>query len=134
MEEKPQHKLKSISIKEEKYYFNPFIFQIMIIFLILVIVVSGLAYGFSAEKSFYIVCDKKLNSTCENPLYNNFNYCGKNIPSNDYICKTEFLPSGFVYGSPPPMIYNLFGTLTILSFFLALIINHYLYNWRNDVE
>lgn len=130
--EKKSSKLKVLDIDGKKYYFNPFIFQVMIILLMIIVIVSGFLYGFSAQKTFYVNCDKKLNFTCENPLYNNLYYCGKTIPSNDYICKTELLPSGFEYGQAPPKIYDIFGLITILFFAIALIKNHYSYNMGGE--
>lgn len=100
------------------------------ILLILLLFVSYIVYtdGFNANKYFYVECKNPMGLYCENPMYNNYNYCGKIVDANSQICSQELLTSGESIGVKPPSLLKYAPPLIIIYVIIIFLINHFLYN------
>lgn len=98
---------------------------ILLLFFISIMVFSN---GFKADKNFYVECKNPLGVYCENPLYQNYAYCGKVLNIDSQLCTQEFLVNGESIGTKPPRFLGYSTPLTILYMFIVLLINHLYYN------
>jgi hypothetical protein len=117
--------IKSIQIGEQKYKFNTLLFGIGMLLLTFFAVGILMHYGMDKQNKIYISCPTDGVSQCENSLYKT-DFCYKYL--NNYICEQEYLPKGFVYGTPPPTIYKQFNTIVILYLIFLFLVNHWLHN------
>jgi preprotein translocase subunit SecG len=109
------------------YFFNRTVFTLAVLALLIIAVVMLALSGFDKSEKIYVSCNKD-RTQCDNPLYKNWAYCGKTIDANSLICTQEFLPGGFQYGEPPPLVVQYFASLAFLTLILAFIINHFMFN------
>jgi uncharacterized integral membrane protein len=111
----------------KRYRFNTVLFQVMVLVL-LFIVVGVLAWsGFDKNQYLYVSCPVG-EVKCFNPLYENFDFCGKTISGFDPICTEEFVPEGFEWGRKPPMILGVFPWVVVGLLVVCFVLNHFLYN------
>ena len=121
--------IKKLTLADGRVYiFNSLFFLGGIIILLLVSIVTLQVYGFDKESHLYIYCPQKSITPCENPLYHNLAYCGKNIPNDSPICQTPTLMQGNSYGTPPPFIVKHFLELSIIVMIICFILNHFIHN------
>jgi hypothetical protein len=112
----------------QEYLINKRIFQTLVI--IVGIVGFGIFFYYGGDRSYnlYVSCNDSMSGFCLNPVYQNFKYCGKHVDANSELCTSEYLPNGFVYGSPPPPILGHFVTFTIFGLCVAVLVNHFIHN------
>lgn len=103
--------------------FDKAIFSAIIIFFLLIFFVVMVKNGFDKDVHQYIACKDSVQ--CYNPLYMQFPVCEKFFYG---ACTTEYLPSGFVYGTPPPKILEWFTNALLVSIVAGFILNHFMYN------
>lgn len=126
--------LKEFNINGQTYRFDSLLFNIYILALSIFVAVIIMLYGTNNLMfTFYMVCPNETNEfgyigQCQNPLYNNPEFCGKKIESDSLFCTKEFLNVGEELGRKPPININLIKDLITLSFVLMFFLNHYLHN------
>ena len=94
--------IKKIPINTPRrfYYFNTGIFLgVIVLSLILAIIIIS-SYGFDYDTHYYVKCNN--SSQCYNNLYQAYPTCLK--VAGGSLCELEFLPAGFIYGTPTPFI------------------------------
>lgn len=122
-------------IGEGGYRFNRHIFQITLIIIVVLILYVMNTYGFDFNTKIYYKCEEP--NSCLNPF--NVNNLESPLPYDDKIlctyewCNDEYLPYGFEFGKKPTLLYKSIGPISFTLFFLALLLNHFLYN-KNKLQ
>ena len=126
-----------MDISKGKYKFNKWIFNIMILLMLVIVLFVWADYDFGNIKQphIYLACESP-NYVCENTFYDLCNpesyefigeqdICSKVEPE---IYEKEFLYEGESVGIKPSWLAVNAGTLFIILIFLAFIINHFIMN------
>lgn len=119
-------------IGDNVYKFNRHIFwgASIILLVFLIYIFSSMNFDFSTR--IYIKCDEDIG--CNNPFFsgpiNEDNILSESDKEKCVFdwCDNQTLPSGFEFGTKSPPLYNKAGFICWCIFFLALLLNHFLYN------
>jgi hypothetical protein len=120
----------------DRYFFIGVVVVLLSIFLLIVLLNGGLG----KINNFYVTCNNTFGNNymdinksfvgtlynCENPLYNT-KYCRYAWAG---ACEEQYIPNGFVYGTPPTKYLQGFTSITLSLLLLAFTFNHFLYNTR----
>jgi len=80
------------------------------------------------KERIYVSCPADSQTTCLNPLFENYKYCGKSIPISETICSQEYLMQGFEYGTKKDWLQQNFTDIFVVILFSAFVFNHYVMN------
>ena len=108
-----------LDVSNKGYTVNKVFMRIVFGSLFLLLLVIGFSYGFSFS---WAECPADaVGGYCENPFYEEFCF-------TDSFCDEPVISAGSVVGVKPPLVASLFPYFAVVVVFVALFINHVLYN------
>lgn len=117
-------------LNDKVYLFDKVIFSSAILLLLILFSVFIFSIGADSNKYFYVSC--KYSAYCENPLYNNVNYCGKSLAIDSPLCTTELLKRGEHLGTRAPYFLNNAWLIAFTFLFFTFLLNHKV--WNKDIK
>jgi hypothetical protein len=109
----------------KRYRFDKLIFTSIILVALIFSVIVLQSNNYDKSQKVYLNCDSK--TPCFNPYYES-NICGTVLELDNYLCTTDVVPSGYVYGTPTPFYIKNFSTIIIGFILVGLLVNHFTYN------
>ena len=129
----------NVNNNRKGYKFNKWVFNIMILLMILSILFVWAEYDFVDIKQPHLLYEcEEPNFQCRNDLYSYCNPQGKFYYRQDSICNSldssmyekEFLFGGESIGQRPSFLTKNISQLFIIIIVGAFLFNHLLFNWR----
>jgi hypothetical protein len=117
-------RIKRYLILKNLYVFDRLIFWVYCA--VIIIISVSLVGVFGINNKTYVSCPSDApGKVCFNPLYRMD--CAS-MGVSMYLCDTETLYAGYVYGEPPNLLLDDMSFLFVLLLGLAFLCNHYWYN------
>jgi hypothetical protein len=110
---------------EKKYRFDKLIFTSIILVALIFSVIVLQSNNYDKSQKVYLNCNS--DTPCFNPYYES-NICGTVLESDNYLCTTDVVPSGYTYGTPSPFYIKNFSTIIFGVLLAGLLVNHFAYN------
>lgn len=122
---------KTIKFSDKDYIIDTRIFNIFLVLLCLIFVISYFVYGFDKSNHIYLEC--KEPTGCINQYFNSSD-CGKALNEEESICTQERFQYLETYGEKPPFVFKYFGSFVAIGLAFCFILNHLLYNRQKKDE
>jgi hypothetical protein len=123
-----EERFKTFTIEDRPYRFDRYLFLGGVIFLLLITLGVLFLNGFDKSEHIYINCPKTSVTACQNPFFQDEQYCGVNGKLPYIICGTPTFIQGFSWGEKPSWIVLNFGAIAIILMIGIILLNHFLYN------
>lgn len=109
------------------YKFDKLIFGVYILLILAIFVVIFSFYGSDKSDHIYYFCnaDGRDGNVCEQPFYLKYPVCERAWAT---ACSDRFVPAGFKFGDPAPLIVRSWGLILGVLLFGAFMINHFMHN------